>query len=184
MNQMLRNRAVATAMIFVAVGGGMIYTSAPASACAWTPTIESNYYATSLDYPDHVQVICELRVENIAWDSSYWSDTENREMPLGHGTAHHARPAGLGGGVDSYPVEIYWEQGEWIVNQLPASAPHSSATPAPAAPPAVVPPPPPADTPNVPYVPAPRANAPSTGCTWVDAYTKKNGTHVRGHWRC
>ncbi|WP_131722268.1 hypothetical protein [Mycolicibacterium chubuense] len=117
MNQMLSNRTVAAAMIFVAAGGGMIYTSAPAIACAWTPTIESNYYATSLDYPDHVQVICELTVEDIAWDGvSYWSNAENRWMPLGHGTARHYRPAGLGGGVDHYPVEIYWKEGQWVVN--------------------------------------------------------------------
>ena len=76
----------------------VLYASAPAMACAWTPTIESNYYATSLDYPDHVQVICELTVENITWDGvSYWSNAENRWMPLGHGTARHYRPVGLEG---------------------------------------------------------------------------------------
>lgn len=113
----IRSLSVGVAM-FAALGGAVVHEAAPAMACAWTPTIDSNYYATSLDYPDHVQIICELRVENIEWDSSYWSNIENREMPLGHGTARHARPAGTGGGVDTYPVEIRWEQGEWIVNRL------------------------------------------------------------------
>ena len=97
----------------------VLYASAPAMACAWTPTIESNYYATSLDYPDHVQIICEMGVENITWDGvSYWSYAENRWMPLGHGTARHYRPVTLGGGVDYYPVEIYWKDGKWVVNPV------------------------------------------------------------------
>lgn len=186
MNSSIRSirAAMLAAVVFAMSCGGLMYTSAPAMACAWTPTVESNYYATSLDHPDYVQVICELRVENIAWDSSYWSSVENRQMPLGHGTAHHARPAGLGGGVDTYPAEIYWEQGKWIVNQLPAAAPPGSATPAPAAPPVVVPPAPVVNSPTAPYIPTPSFDGPNLGCTWVNGYTKKNGKNVRGHWRC
>ena len=36
-----------------------------------------------------------------------------------------------------------------------------------------------ADSPNV-----PDANVPNYGCTWVDGYTKSNGTHVNGYYRC
>jgi hypothetical protein len=36
-----------------------------------------------------------------------------------------------------------------------------------------------ADSPNLPNV-----NAPNVGCTWVNAYTRSNGTNVSGHWRC
>lgn len=44
---------------------------------------------------------------------------------------------------------------------------------------------PPASPPYLPVVPnAPSVNTPNVGCTWVDGYTKKNGTHVRGHYRC
>ncbi len=35
------------------------------------------------------------------------------------------------------------------------------------------------DSPNVPNV-----NGPNVGCTWVDGYTKSNGTHVSGYPRC
>lgn len=58
-----------------------------------------------------------------------------------------------------------------------------SATPAPVAPPPVNPPPVVVDTPYVPYIPAPSLNAPSGSCTWVDGYTRRDGTRVRGHWR-
>jgi hypothetical protein len=82
--------------------------------------------------------------------------------------------------------------GQWIHvdRQLcvdyPTYSPNCTQTPsssAPVVPPPVVPPPvvPP---PPVPYMPAPGINAPDIGCTWVDGYTKKNGTRVRGHWRC
>jgi len=35
------------------------------------------------------------------------------------------------------------------------------------------------DSPNVPSV-----NGPNVGCTWVNGYTKSNGTSVSGYWRC
>lgn len=35
------------------------------------------------------------------------------------------------------------------------------------------------DSPNVPSV-----NGPNVGCTWVNGYTKGNGTRVSGYWRC
>lgn len=67
----------------------------------------------------------------------------------------------------------------------------TSSTPPPAAPPppVVVPPPViPPPVPYVPYIPPPSAYVPNmgvpAGCTWVDGYTKKNGTRVRGHVRC
>lgn len=68
-------------------------------------------------------------------------------------------------------------------------APSSSATPAPVVPPPViqppvVPSPPLVGTPYVPLVPNPSFSTPNIGCTWVNGYTKKNGTRVRGHWRC
>lgn len=44
---------------------------------------------------------------------------------------------------------------------------------------------PPAPTPYAPLVPnAPSANVPNIGCTWVNGYTKKNGTRVSGYYRC
>jgi hypothetical protein len=36
-----------------------------------------------------------------------------------------------------------------------------------------------ADSPDLPYV-----DAPGFDCTWVNSYTKSNGTSVSGHWRC
>lgn len=36
-----------------------------------------------------------------------------------------------------------------------------------------------ADSPDLPY-----ADAPNIGCTWVNSYTRSNGTRVSGHWRC
>jgi hypothetical protein len=63
-----------------------------------------------------------------------------------------------------------------------APASSTSASPAPVAPPPVVSPPPVGigvDTPNVPNL-----NVPNIGCTWVNGYTKRNGTHVSGYWRC
>jgi len=36
-----------------------------------------------------------------------------------------------------------------------------------------------ADSPNI-----PSATTPNIGCTWVNGYTKRNGTHVSGYWRC
>jgi hypothetical protein len=69
----------------------------------------------------------------------------------------------------------------------PAPASSSPASPAPVTPPPVVAPPPVGigvDTPNVPYIPAPSVNVPNMGCTWVNSYTRKDGTRVRGYWRC
>lgn len=44
------------------------------------------------------------------------------------------------------------------------------------------------DSPNIPNVNAPNTlpnvNAPNVGCTWVDGYTRSNGTHVSGYLRC
>jgi len=36
-----------------------------------------------------------------------------------------------------------------------------------------------ADSPSLPFV-----DAPGFGCTWVNGYTKSNGTRVSGYWRC
>ena len=36
-----------------------------------------------------------------------------------------------------------------------------------------------ADSPNLPYF-----DTPNVGCTWVNGYTKSNGTQVSGHFRC
>jgi hypothetical protein len=49
-----------------------------------------------------------------------------------------------------------------------------------------------AETPYLPNSTVPQVETPAppnvdgthAGCTWVDGYTKSNGTHVRGHWRC
>lgn len=83
-----------------------------------------------------------------------------------------------------YPQSPYCGAG------APTTPVTTSATPAPLAPPAV-PPPPAAYIPDVPYIPVapvaplmPSLNVPNIGCTWVNGYTKKNGTRVRGHWRC
>lgn len=31
---------------------------------------------------------------------------------------------------------------------------------------------------------SPYVSSPNFGCTWVNGYTRSNGTSVRGHWRC
>lgn len=66
---------------------------------------------------------------------------------------------------------------DFAPNCVPTSTPTSSSTPTPAPPPPVVVPPPAAPS-------APSANVPGLGCTWVDGYTRKSGTRVKGHFRC
>jgi hypothetical protein len=63
-----------------------------------------------------------------------------------------------------------------------AAGTSSSARPAPPA--APVPVPVPVDTPYVPVPSAPNVNTGHLGCTWVNGYTRKSGTHVSGYWRC
>lgn len=53
-----------------------------------------------------------------------------------------------------------------------------ATTCAPPPPPASVAPPTAVDVPNV------DLPDPHLGCTYVDGYTKRNGTHVSGYWRC
>lgn len=69
--------------------------------------------------------------------------------------------------------------------ELPASAEtvvilfaDLSAGATPCAPPTGTPPPAVADIPNL------DMPDPHLGCTYVDAYIRKDGVHVRGHWRC
>lgn len=74
-----------------------------------------------------------------------------------------------------------FEQGKVIAAAaLTNYCPGVAANDEPAAP-VTAPPPvlPPVPAPNVPNV-----NAPGVGCTWVDGYTRKNGTRVSGHYRC
>ena len=68
---------------------------------------------------------------------------------------------------------------------IPPTETTSSSTPPPVPPPPVVAPPPVVvDTPYVPVPSVPNMSVPGVGCTWVNGYTKKNGTSVRGYWRC
>lgn len=99
-------------------------------------------------------------------------------------------PAEDGTGTYSLCVAGQWTHlDRQLCVDYPTFAPHCTAAPAtgpaPDAPPPVVAPPPVAVPP--PAVAPPALNGPSVpglGCTWVDGYTKKNGTRVRGHWRC
>ncbi len=95
-------------------------------------------------------------------------------------------------GNENMPSPYSFDQGTVIAtsaltNYCPEAAPGSQAVaPAPitpvTAPPVFVPP---ASTPYIPALPsAPSIGVPSIGCTWVDGYTKKDGTRVRGHYRC
>ncbi|WP_231737713.1 DUF732 domain-containing protein [Mycobacterium sp. IS-1742] len=86
-------------------------------------------------------------------------------------------------GNENKPSPYSFDQGKVIATSALAHyCPSGAAGSAPAAP---VIAPPPANPPYTPPVPdAPSANVPNIGCTWVDGYTKKNGTRVRGHYRC
>lgn len=91
-------------------------------------------------------------------------------------------------GNENKPSPYTFEQGMVIaraaLGNYCAGAAGSRGDGAPAVvPPVVAPVPGPAGyPPSVPDVAdAPRLNL---GCTWVNGYTKKNGTRVRGHYRC
>lgn len=100
------------------------------------------------------------------------------------------------GGTYSICVTGMWVHIERLLCVDYPQHPYCAATaPASTAPP----PPPPAEPspaippsmpylPGLPYVPPPSAYVPNvgmpSGCTWVNGYTKKNGTRVRGHMRC
>ncbi|SLL32097.1 Uncharacterised protein [Mycobacteroides abscessus subsp. abscessus] len=80
---------------------------------------------------------------------------------------------------------VDYPQSKYCTSAETSTPTYTSAAPAPLTPMPALPAP---YAPNIPYVPpmpsAPDVNVPGPGCTWVDGYTKKNGTRVRGHWRC
>ncbi|BCI52228.1 hypothetical protein NIIDNTM18_15060 [Mycolicibacterium litorale] len=86
-------------------------------------------------------------------------------------------------GNENKPSPYSFDQGKVIANSALANyCPGGTAGSVPAAP---VIAPPPVNTPSTPPVlDAPSANVPNIGCTWVNGYTKKDGTRVRGHYRC
>lgn len=110
----------------------------------------------------------------------------NGEVNPGPGSTYFLCVTGQWVHVDRQLCIDYPETPYCAVGVAPTS---DYATPAPLVPPAVVPPPP-AYIPSAPYIPipdvpsVPNFNVPGFGCTWVDGYTKKNGTRVRGHLRC
>lgn len=87
---------------------------------------------------------------------------------------------------ENKPSPYNFDQGKVIATAaLTNYCPEAATGRAPVAPPIAPPVVAPAGPPNVPYVPnAPSANVPNAGCTWVDGYTRKNGTRVKGHFRC
>ena len=89
-------------------------------------------------------------------------------------------------GNENTPSPYSFDQGKVIATSALANyCPDALAGREPVAvlPPAVAPPP--VNPPYVPYVPnGPSVDVPNIGCTWVNGYTKKNGTQVRGYYRC
>lgn len=85
-------------------------------------------------------------------------------------------------GNENKPSPYSFDQGKVIATSALANyCPSGAAGSEPVAP---VNAPPPASTPYTPAPNAPGVNAPNIGCTWVNGYTKKNGTRVSGHYRC
>lgn len=85
---------------------------------------------------------------------------------------------------ENLPSPYSFDQGKVIVTSALANYCPDSATELEPVPPPIVAPAPTVETPYVPPVPVPTADVPNLGCTWVNGYTKKNGTNVRGHYRC
>lgn len=95
-------------------------------------------------------------------------------------------------GNENMPSPYNFDQGKVIATSALANycpdvvAGSQPVAPAPIAP--VIAPPAPAPPVGNLYIPnspnAPSLNVPNPGCTWVNGYTRKNGTHVRGYYRC
>lgn len=96
-------------------------------------------------------------------------------------------------GNENEPSPYSFDQGKVIATSALANyCPDAAAGNQPVAPlpiaPVTAPPflvPPPTGIPYIPNLPnAPSLDVPNFGCTWVNGYTRKDGTHVRGHYRC